>query len=407
MTSLYPRQLSYFVNKVSNFSTNVVKLLPYRVDTVTAGQIVTVDLPANSLIDMRTLAWHFQMTTSASGGTNNFATAPQNIESIIDKIQVEINGQTLGSTANLNMVYNALLPVVGGTDMKNKRAVYANAGDVVDPTANLTNEPFCIQNWLGFCGSVQPDVIDTALLGNVRLSISLANANVLVKAGTTGPTTASYTLDNLYFTVNTLSIEDGRFYPLHAAYLSGGGVYEMPFDSYMTSLFSASTMNQSSRFSISTQSLDMLIGTFPTAYNTLSAVNTVSKRGAQFDTVGTGCTSWRFTINNVQYPQYTAGLDDSYPLMLNALNATQDVTNGISPLITKASWKSAFCLFAQSFNLGCDSESRVVSGLNTLGSSCQLSFETTGSTAVNYAFMIAKSTSILRVGSGRSLEIVL
>ena len=54
--STYPRQLSYFVNKVSNFSTNCVKLLPYRVDSVTAGQIVTVDLPANALLDMRTLA---------------------------------------------------------------------------------------------------------------------------------------------------------------------------------------------------------------------------------------------------------------------------------------------------------------------------------------------------------------
>lgn len=404
---MYPKQLSYFVNKVSNYSTNVVKLLPYRVDTVTAGQIVTVDLPANALIDMRTLAWHFKMTTSASGGTNNFAVPSQNIESIIDKIQVEINGQTIGSCANLNYVYNALLPVVGGTDMKNKRSVYANGGDVVDPTANLVSEPFCIQNWLGFISSVQPDVIDTAMLGNVRLSISLANGNCLVKAATTGPTQASYTLDNLYFTVNTLSIDDGIFYPLHAAFLNGGGVYELPFDSYMTSLFSAQTMNQSSRFSISTQSLDMLIGTFPTAYNTLSAVNTVSGRGAQFDTTGTGLTSWKFTINNVQYPQYSAGLHDSYPLLLNALNATQDVTNGISPKITKASWESAFCLFAQSFNLGCDSESRCVSGLNTLGSSCQLSFETTGSTAVNYAFMIAKSTSVLRIGSGRSLEIVL
>jgi hypothetical protein len=404
---VYPKSLSYFVNKVSNFSTNVVKLLPYRVDSVSAGQIITVDLPANSLIDLRTLAFHFTMTTTASGGTNNFATAPQSIESLIDKLTVEINGQSIGSCANLNYVYNALLPVVGGTDMKNKRAVYANAGDVANPTANLTNEPFCIQNWLGFIGSVKPDVIDTAMLGNVRLSISLANGNCLVKANTTGPTTASYTLNDLHFTVNTLSIDDGVFYPLHAQFLSAGNQYEMPFDSYMTSLFSASTMNQSSRFSISTQSLDMLIGTFPTAYNTLSAVNAVSGRGAQFDTTGTGLDTWKFTINNVAYPQFTAGKHHSYPLLLNALNAAQDVTNGISPNITKASWLSSFCIFAQSFNLGCDADSRTTSGLNTLGSSCQLSFESTGSTTVNYVLMIAKSTSILRVGGGRSIEVVL
>jgi hypothetical protein len=404
---MYPKSLSYFVNRISNFSTNCVKLTPYIVNAVNAGQIITVDLPANSLIDMRTFAFHFNFTTTASGGTNNFATAPTNIESIIDKLQWEINGQTLGSCANLNYVYNALLPVVGGSDMKQKRSVYANAGDAVDPTVNLTAEPFCIQNWLGFGGSVEPDVVDTSLLGNIRLSISLANANVLIKAGTTGPTQANYILNNLYFTCNTISIDDGMYYPLHARYLSSGGQYEMPFDSYMTSLFSAQTFNQSSRFSISTQSLDMLVATFPTNYNTLSAVNPVSGRGAQFDTLGNGVDTWKFTINNVQFPQYTSHLDDAYPLLLNALNATQDVTNGISPLITKSSWKSAFCLFAQSFHLGCDAGDRVISGINTLGSSCQLSFETTGTGNVGYVFMIAKCSSVLKVGSGRSLELIL
>jgi len=33
------------VNKIANFSTNTVKLLPYRTDGITAGQILVVDLP--------------------------------------------------------------------------------------------------------------------------------------------------------------------------------------------------------------------------------------------------------------------------------------------------------------------------------------------------------------------------
>lgn len=404
---MYPRALSYFVNKISNYSTNVVKLTPYRTDNITPGQIITVELPSNALVDLRTLTAAFKLSTSASGGTNNFATINQNSESLIEKIGIEINGQTLHSCANLNYVYSALVPLTAGTDMKNKRAVYSAGGDVVDPTANLNNEAFVWQHWLGFLGSVQPDVIDTSLLGTVKINITLANANCLVKAATAGPTSASYSISNLYFHVSTLAIDDGIYYPLHETALKAGMVYELPFDNWMTSLFSASTMNQSSRFGISSQSVDLLLATFPSNYNVLSAVNPVSGRGAQFDTVGTGCTSFKFTVNNTQYPMFTSDVDDSFPLLLNSLNATQDVTNGISPLITKSAWKSAFCVFAQSLELGTSADERIISGKNTLGTNSQISFESLGNTTVNYCLVMAKCSSVLRVSSGRNIELVM
>ena len=404
---MYPDALRYFVNKISNFSTNTVKLLPYRTDGITAGQILVVDLPQNSLCDLRTLAWHFDATTTASGGTSNFARFPQNAESCIDRINIEINGQSLVSANNTNLIYNLLLPVSGGTDLKNKRSVYAGAGDQTNPTANITNEKFVVQHFLGFLGSCKPDVLDTSLLGNVRITIQLANANILIKASPDGPTAASYTLNNTYFTLDTISIDDGTFYPLHQQFLSSGGVYEIPFDSYYTSLFSSSTMNQSSRFSLSTGSLDWIMGSFPSAYNTLSAVNSASGRGEQFDTVLTGLETYKFTVNNIQYPQYTASIDDTFALAMNGLNLTSDPANGISPKINQSTWKSSFGFALQKFNLDADSSERCLSGINSLGTNMVLSFETTGATSVGYAFIIAKCTSVLRVGAGRSLEMIL
>ena len=349
---------------------------------------------------------HFEMTTSASGGTSNFAVPSKNIESIIDKISVEINGSSLQSANNLNQVYNLLLPISGGTDLKNKRSVYANGGDVSSPTANLTNEHFCIQNWLGFLGSVKPDVIDTSLLGNVRLTIQLANGNVLVKATSDGPTSATYQLDDVYFTVDVLDISDGQFYNLHEQYLKAGGQYLLPFDSYYTSLFSTSTMNQASRFSLSTNSLDWIAGAFIPAYNTLSAVNTNSGRSACFDTTLTGLTSYKFTVNNIQFPQYSAGLHDAWPLMLNCFNLSQDTLSGVDPKITKATWASSFGFCAQGFNLDTEPTERTVSGLNSLGTNMSISWESTGPTSVNYAFIVAKCSSILKVGAGRSIELI-
>jgi hypothetical protein len=233
-------------------------------------------------------------------------------------------GNKRQSANNLNYVYNMLLPVSTGYDGKVKRSVYAGAGDQANPTANLTDEHFCIQQFLGFLGECSPDVLDTSLLGNVRITIQLANTNIMIKASPDGPTASTYTLNHIYWTCDTISIDDGVFYPLHQQFLSNSGIYEIPFSSYYTSLFSSATMNQSSRFSLSTGSLDWVLGAFPTAYNTLSAVNTATGRGAQFDTELTGLTSYSFKINNIQYPQYTADINDTYVLAMNGLNLTQD-----------------------------------------------------------------------------------
>jgi hypothetical protein len=240
-----------------------MKILPYLTSAVPSSQIVVVDLPTNALIDLRTFAFHFNFKATATG-TGNFAGAPQNIESIIDKVVVEINGRTLNSSANQNYVFNALLPLMGGTDLVNKRKIYQNGGTQAAPSAN-TDGRFVISHWLGFLGSVLPDVIDTSALGNVRISIHLANSNVLTPA-VLAASSENYELNDLYFTMNTLAIEDGTYYPLHAQYLASGAVIEMPFDSYYTSLFSANSWDNTVRFSLASQSIDWLAAINPVKY---------------------------------------------------------------------------------------------------------------------------------------------
>lgn len=423
MTSMYPSSLSYFVNRISNYTQNTVKILPYRTTDVPSSQVVVVDLPTNALIDLRTFAWHFGLstsTTAAAGSGTNFAQPPQNIESIIDKVVIEINGQSLNSSANQNYVFNALLPLMGGTDLVNKRKIYQNGGSQPGavPTANvLVPQRFVISHWLGFLGSVMPDVIDTSALGHVRISIHLANSRVLISSNPVIGTSEDYSLNDLYFTMNTLSIDDGVFYPLHSTYLRSGSIYEMPFDNYYTSLFSTASWDNTLRFSLGSQSIDWIGAIAPTNYNKRSSVavdgggNALSGRGAMFDSSLVGCANYSFVVNAVSYPQFKAKPDEVFTHTMNALQQTHDVTNGISPLITSATvFKTYYALFLQAFALAANDNERVISGINTLGECCQLSFETSGdgtTTGVpGYVILLAKTTSILRVGDNRSLEIV-
>jgi hypothetical protein len=403
----YPRDLKMFVSKMSGYSRNTLKITPYRTNAVKSSDIITVDLPNSSMLDLDTLCFHFKgSTTATNAGGVRF---PKNIESIISKILVEINGQTLNSCQNLSDLYNILYNLQQGSDLKQKRQLYQNSVPAVaSPTTVETETPYKIQNFVGFLGSVKPEVLDTALLGAVRLHINLESKNVLVGgAGATGP---DYQLDGLYFTVDCVSIDDGVYYAAKNSYLANGGVFEMPFDNWYSSLFSTGgTFQQSSRFSVATGSLDLLLAAFPKDRAFGSNVTAIDN-GAYFQYDANGLADYQFSINNVAIPQYRPLKHDAYALTLNALNLTQDTLGGIDSKITDATtWTNNFWVAAARLDHPCDPDERFVSGLSTLGTNAQIEFNSTQGTGSNvcpYTLLFAKTSAILRVGAGKSLEIV-
>ena len=132
------------------------------------GQIVTVDLPNNSIVDLSSFTMFFTGSTTTTAGSAIFS---RNIETIIDRLEVEINGQLISSGCSMiNQLYQILYDLQCGTDARNRRCVLQNGNDITAaPTANQTNVPFMIQNWLGFISSAAPNHINTGILGNVRV----------------------------------------------------------------------------------------------------------------------------------------------------------------------------------------------------------------------------------------------
>ena len=73
--SVYPRNLSAFLNRLSGYNKNNVKMNVLGSSTASAGDIIQVDLPTNSIVDLSSLAWAFQVEYAASGtgGQNQLA----------------------------------------------------------------------------------------------------------------------------------------------------------------------------------------------------------------------------------------------------------------------------------------------------------------------------------------------
>lgn len=444
----YPRNLSYICKKLSGYSRNNFKLQTLNQSSATNGNIITVDLPTNALVDLSTLTWFFTGTTTTSAGFANF---PRNIECIIERLEVEINGQIInGGCQSYNQLWQIISDTTFGNDVRNRRSILQNGADVGVPAANQTNVQYAIQNWLGFLGSVSPNIIDTSLLGNVRVRITLSTPAILVQSA--AATGAAFSLTNMFFSVDTIDIADGMFHQIHDQFLAGGGVYELPYNNFF-SFSSTSGLSQTTKFSLSTQSLNRVWATFvPGTTYKINSINGVtgtagayqdpqSKTSPYFTRISGGSagqivsygdgtnstpvtytlTGYQLSVNNVFYPNWIPTAEQAYALMLNSYGLSQDTVGGGYPGLTSlAQWTSSFWLAENKFDHGSDGVT-LISGIDTRGSTAQAYFQSYGTISVGAnvgtgganpgtnltALVFAQTTSTLRVGQGRQLEIIL
>ena len=97
----YSPNLTYFLDRLQGFSTNIFRLETNGADTATANKIIRFSLPSNALLNMRSFALHF----SASTNDGNGARLPAKIDTLIERVEVTAGGIQLSQGLNL---YNVL-----------------------------------------------------------------------------------------------------------------------------------------------------------------------------------------------------------------------------------------------------------------------------------------------------------
>jgi hypothetical protein len=120
-----------------------------------------------------------------------------------------------------------------------------------------------ITHWLGFLGSANPSVIDTSDLGDVYLQFQMSSAYILpstINATAQTLAGASYTLDNIYSTVDVISFASDEYYSLKASKLASSGL-NIGFYSYLNARFASITKSAGINVSwnVSANSLDQII----------------------------------------------------------------------------------------------------------------------------------------------------
>ena len=189
--------------------------------SVKPGQRVIVDLPFNSTVDLATFAWFFKGQTTHTGATATgtaFDAAheycgsrffPRNSASVIQSMQIKINGGIKVDIPDYNFVYNMLHDYTQGADALKRRCVggenadpsnkqYIVGNDIIerrgysiakyDAADDANNDvlrdrqEYCVRSWLSLLGgNASTNVIDTQMLGIVTIELVLAPASILMQ----------------------------------------------------------------------------------------------------------------------------------------------------------------------------------------------------------------------------------
>lgn len=276
----FPKSLSYSIKTLSGFSKTTCKLTPDRTGIINAGETYRTKLPANSLIDLRTIVMYAD--ASAISGTGDNLHFPRLSSSIIKTLSIYANNTLLERIDSYSTLYNKLFDMEAGQDQVAKRGLencdpsvgYSvdtdhTAGTMILKTRSSvqddTNMPFVINNWLGFISTASTPIIDTNDWGLIEIEVTLEPATVLWGSSPTASATptnvgANYTLNNTVFTISKIVFNDPLYYNLKASKLLSGGL-TVGYDTYIASKTGAVAKSSSLNIltTVNSSSLSQLI----------------------------------------------------------------------------------------------------------------------------------------------------
>ena len=403
----YPKSLQYLAQRLNNYHRQSLRLTPRNAASGRAGSIISCVLPENSLVDLRTFSLHALASISASGT----AAFPKHAECLIDRVSVDVNSVTVDAGCTYtNHLVKMLFDMTLDSSMDSIRNVGMLGGDAVAGTPPV-NKPITICNWVGFLQAA-PAVIDTSLTGPITVNVHLAQDTVLV---TGSATSAAFYLDNICFTCDVVSIDDGVYNAILNRRLESGPIpITYPrWSSFMGSSSTSAATNLT--FGVSSQSVDLLLGTLVNGgYNTQAANhyddNTKSSRyfsrGA-----GDALQGSQFQISGVTYPSYMPTPMQAFSQSITALGINQSALGGADKNFDSYS-KYLSSYFAHAVRLNHPGEEvGWISGLDTRGANVSMSYGTTGQPIAAggsvFPLVFVASTASLLVGAYRQLQVTL
>jgi hypothetical protein len=465
MAGVLPANVSFFMQRLQGLSVSHFKINPQSNDTATANKILRFELPSNSLLNLASLRMVFNASagkTAAAGGR-----LPNGVYKLIERVAIYAGGTLIQNNFQSYNLYQTAKEALTGSKCDSVlghpeivRTTSYHDGSPITGTNNEsytdTDDQFAITNWEGLLGSLAPTIIDTGILPQLTIEITLAEDSVCSScAGTlldgTGtnhitdahPTNkATYELTNISMQVEVMGLATSVLDQITEQRIASTGYISCPFTNVFTYV---SSHQGSSRFSVNSASWDRVWLVYrETGFSDKAGVHRVpgyKKQGA-FVSTAAGSYAGGFDVGVPDYdhggsldtnkekyiskyfrmkePLISASVPATYQLQINGATVPAFKCNRSEMYaITRNSVDSYHTEHSMTMNQYVDSYfvqcfrfclpdssmSRLASGLDTRSVSAQAAVETSGLALCNLT-VFAECTSELRIGSGRAVSVV-
>ena len=512
--------MKFACDRLTAFTRNRFRLENAGSASAGPGQMITVNIPSNSLVDMHSLKMHatfkssggtpYVAATAASRPTANNASffkpgLPNDMHHLIQRMTVSANGTSIQQGANEYNTIHSVKSTVDRTLDSNLSThnclSYTNAqyqalkgGGFYGGSADGTTAPnsddfqnntfyydgdrvgdtrdFTLYDWRGFFKDGSTRYLPTDLLGAVQIQLTLAGAYILPivgvgpqKTSVTNFPDVSYTLDNIYWTIDTISVDQMYGQMLRKRIADSGSICLLykEFYTFQNAADNAPT-SVDQKWSLSTGSLDRIYTVMRDGeYASQFHVATVAAKTAAYRELGhVGAHShllggskhfeyivpglqllghdataeakglldttsfpfyaydndhdvkYYFRINSVQHPQYEATPRDA---IFDLAYASDSINSRLGHTIaSRAEWWNEKGIFTCPLNLT-DGPLTLMSGYDSRGHSSYMEFHCNGlhPTGFKQKFAcpsgkinittICETTSELRIGAGTALAV--
>jgi len=467
MAGVLPSNVSFFMQRLQGVSTSHFKINPQSNDSAVANRILRFELPSNSLVNLRSLRMMFNANadqTSGAGGR-----LPNGIYKLVERVAIYMGGTLVQNNFQSYNLYQTAKEAMEGSKCDSVlghpeivRAKSYHDGSTLSTTANEsypdTDDQFAIDYWESFLGTVQPSILDTGILPQVTVEITLAEDAVCPSCA--GPaldgtgsaditdanaSKATYKLSNISMQVEVLGMATSVLDQITEQRIASVGYLSLPFKNIFTYV---STHSGTSRFSVNSASWDRVWVVYrPTTYADKAGAHRIpgfKKKGAFTSTtantpIATGTetdvgipdydvggvldtnkekytsayfrmkepihdastpATYQLQVNGATVPAFRVNRSEMYAITRNSVDSYHTEHS-----MTMNQYVDSYFVQCMRFCLPDSEMSRLASGLDTRSVSAQAAVETTGLDPCNLT-IFAECTSELRVGSGRAIEVI-
>ena len=466
--SNYPAYLSYYLRSFAGCSTATFRVPPQASAPLDAHKQMSFRLPTNTLVSCKDIRLVFSASTTAVGDAK--AARLPKASALIERIIVTAGGIQIDSgVQNQNALTQALDnmkvrkhdPVDSHSEMYRKvsgvnAADFGGAdglfGSTVAETYNSNNGATQFAVSLGnFFDTVSPNLIDLSLMPEVVVTVHLAGNSVitsgkgcLAASGTScftepGTSQATYTVSNYQLLVPCYSLDDGMYQKVIQSRMADTGYLTCSWTGY--DAFS-DTFTGVTRCASAASSLDKIIAVFRDDGYTgikaakpiagmndglaqgelsVSALDQSDARGmnylsapmnfsAPMDALPTAAApspqepELGFALNSVRYPQFNSPLSQWYQLTKDAFEVPSTQSKSYMEYLSNR------FVMAIRLNLPQSQALRAKSGIDLRGSNSSLILSNTSGVTTktnSNVLMFLESTRELRLGSGKTLQVIL